>query len=82
MGFQVRHITGIYWANNRYDVERFVETFREGTGVTLHIEENVEADGSRGDETYGYGDPAESDDWYCDSITCQCERIHYRNHGA
>jgi hypothetical protein len=82
MGFEVTHPTGKYWANNRYAAERFVELFRQNTGVTLRIDENVEADGSWGDETYGYSDPAEADDWYCGDIACECERIHYNNHGA
>jgi hypothetical protein len=63
MGFEVTHPTGTYWANSRKLAEDFVAQFKEGTGVTLRIDENVACDGSWGDETYGYTDPAEMEDW-------------------
>jgi len=59
--FTVSHPTGIYRANVRILAENFVETFREGTGVTLAItdEDAEQGDVYEGDETYAWSDPAE-----------------------
>lgn len=63
-GFAVSHPCGIYWTNARIMAERFVETFREGTGVTLPITWERVSTGTEldDDETYGWSDPAERED--------------------
>lgn len=59
--FAVSHPTGIYRANVRILAERFVETFREGTGVVLAItdEDAEQGDAYEGYESYAWSDPAE-----------------------